>query len=68
MKPREYTITLTVRSNAPIAVLRDRSQLSLLVDATLMCGYSRLANILTVTVQECEPWDLPPQLELGGGA
>ena len=58
MKPREYTITLTVRSDAPIAVLRDKERYAV---------YNTAVNILSVTVREIEPWDLPQQLELGGG-
>lgn len=64
MKPTTYTITLTVRTNAPIAVLRDTATWYTAPRDEDCLRY--LTNILKVGVKECAPVEVEAQSEFGG--
>lgn len=65
-----YTITLTVRTDAPIAVLRDaRAYSKWLVDQHFSNGGLAVRyelHIERAEAKELEPWDAEAQLEFGG--
>jgi len=54
MKPRDYLVILTIRSDAPIAVLRDRNAYNRIV-GDLESDTLATMEILTVQVKELEP-------------
>jgi len=64
MTPRTYTITLHVRSDAPIAVLRDKATWHTAPKNDDFLRYDH--TILKVEAKELEPWEAEAQLEFGG--
>lgn len=57
MIPRDYTVTLTIRSDVPIAVLRDADSYDSQIKDHANDKWYRI-EILTVQVKEREPWDV----------
>lgn len=64
MKPHTYTITLTVRTNAPLAVLRDKATWHTTPKDDDFLRYDH--TILKVEVEELAPVEAEAQHEFGG--